>query len=720
VSTRCLVGTIDPDEPTQARVRYVHSDGYPAYILPTLEQIWSTTCGHDTTALIDAVLAHQWSYLGADVTAATPITFTGEQAVPGVGMASEFDPDSEVTLLPIAEGFDHVHWVYLIDPAQATIAAYAPGRLMSPVAVQYLTGAVEPAVAAVQLPAELREAAHAAGTAAGERIADAWAQTHLADPAEKAKLTASRILAGDPDTQQTVPRPELTAGPRNTVPAALAGLVGESAWSPLTPQDRAALLDGWRDAARAALARRVVERCRALVNSTGAGRDLSHLHPDRLRIGGVGVFALDPAWTTAADGQLRIPVGFAGTLVDTWNGFAVFVCSRTVAEAIVTDQQVHRDRLYAELVEQGHSPADADRGVDAALARMSIDGDTIVVDETAVTGDADAVTRIEPDRDGLYQVMGGSWTWEPVAPYDCDRIVGELPPPHAQQQFVLLPHTWLRVPHDRIQVINVRTVPDTPGRQIAVLALDGMPVAEAAVTADGPHLSWLGGRLHRDDWAAYLTACRHHGRPASEAHVLDALVTEYQVALAVRQADADGGALARLLDADGSILRLRPVWPAPRGHAARMHLGELLREQEPHPQGHLWQLWTGAAWRHLTSISGFHQVTAPPQEPNPEQILAYLIGHARYERLDRDRLIEHAAERGIPLDPQWRDELIRDVLRAAHKERGRRAGLPVDDLPILSAGEGLELGRIATGGSADPPTDRDQPPTGDPQRPPTD
>jgi hypothetical protein len=718
VSTRCLVGTIDPADPATARVRYIHSDGNPTYILPALEQIWSATCGHDTTALIEAVLAHQWSYLGADITSGTPISFTGEQPVPGVGMASEFDTGTQVELLPLDGRFDHISWVYLIDPAQATITAYDPDDLATPVTVHHLTSTDAPAVIA-QLPAELVEAAQAAGTAAGQRIADAWAQNHLGDTVAQAKVTASRILAGDPVTMQTVPRPELTAGPGDTVPAALAGLVGESAWSPLTPAERAALLDRWRDAARRALARRVVERCRAVVNSTGDGRDLSHLHPDRLRIGGVGVFALDMAWTPDADGEMRMPVGFAGTLVDTWNGFAVFVCTREVAEAIVADQQVHRDQLRTDLIADGRSPADADRGVDEALARMSIDGDTIVVDETALTGDADAVSRIDPDRDGLYQVMGGSWTWEPVDPYDCDRIVGELPPPHAQQQFVLLPHTWLRVPHDRIQVTNVRTVPGTPGRRLAVVALDGVPVADATITADGSHLSWLSAGLARDDWAAYLAACRRRGGPASEAQVLDALVTEYQVALAVRQADADGGALARLLDADGNLLRLRPVWPAPRGHAAHMHLGELLRGQESHPQGHLWQLWTGAAWRYLASTSGFHQVAAAPREPNPGQLIAYLIAHALYERLDRDQLIDQAAEHGIPLDPQWRDELIRDVLRAAHQERGRRAGLPVDDLPTLSAAEGLELGRIATGGSADPPTSPGQPPTGDPQQPPT-
>lgn len=45
---------------------------------------------------------------------------------------------------------------------------------------------------------------------------------------------------------------------------------------------------------------------------------LDHLHPDRIRIGSVGVFAGDWAWTTRTDGATRIPVGFVGTLIDSF------------------------------------------------------------------------------------------------------------------------------------------------------------------------------------------------------------------------------------------------------------------------------------------------------------------------------------------------------------------------------------------------------------------
>ncbi len=46
--------------------------------------------------------------------------------------------------------------------------------------------------------------------------------------------------------------------------------------------------------------------------------NLDHLHPDRVRIGSVGVFAGDWAWTPDAEGAMRIPTGFVGTLIDTF------------------------------------------------------------------------------------------------------------------------------------------------------------------------------------------------------------------------------------------------------------------------------------------------------------------------------------------------------------------------------------------------------------------
>ncbi|MDZ5447262.1 hypothetical protein U2F26_31910 [Micromonospora sp. 4G57] len=153
-----------------------------------------------------------------------------------------------------------------------------------------------------------------------------------------------------------------------------------------------------------------------------------------MRLGGPGVFAGDWAWTPNAGGVMRIPVAFAGTLVDTWNGWAVFTCTRQVAEAIVAEQQAARDRYRQHLAADGITGERQQRMVDESLARLRFDGDVIVADETRVHGDPDAVERITSDPDGRYTVMGRAWTWTAVHPYDCDRIAGDLPDPPGQAQ----------------------------------------------------------------------------------------------------------------------------------------------------------------------------------------------------------------------------------------------------------------------------------------------
>ncbi len=60
----------------------------------------------------------------------------------------------------------------------------------------------------------------------------------------------------------------------------------------------------------------------------------------------------------------------------------------------------------------------------------------------------------------------------------------------------------------------------------------------------------------RRQMAAYVTDCRHRRQPASEDQVFDALVAEYAIDRALRAAEAAGGLLARLVDADGRVVCL--------------------------------------------------------------------------------------------------------------------------------------------------------------------
>ncbi|WP_260428560.1 DUF4314 domain-containing protein [Micromonospora globispora] len=281
------------------------------------------------------------------------------------------------------------------------------------------------------------DALRAAGATAGRAAAQWWAQETLGGRAVGGvRPAALQILDalddGDPAVLDGLPTADPYFLGDDQARYAEAAPPGGPAWQELTAhrvdEARWAWCGGFDDAVTDEVAR----QCRIVLHPTGDDRDLSHLHPDRVRPGGPGVFAGDWAWTPNADGEMRVPVGFAGTLVDNWNGWAVFTCTRQVAEAIVADQQAARGRYRKHLAAHGVAGVQQDRMVDESMARMRFDGDVIDVDETRVHGDPDAVDRITAGADGRYTVMGRSWTWIAVHPYDCDRITGDIPDPVEQ------------------------------------------------------------------------------------------------------------------------------------------------------------------------------------------------------------------------------------------------------------------------------------------------
>jgi hypothetical protein len=152
-------------------------------------------------------------------------------------------------------------------------------------------------------------------------------------------------------------------------------------------------------------------------------RDAARLTPDKIRVGGTGIFSGE--WALTDDN--RYETGYVGILHGRWNGWAVFTCARDVAAAIVADHARVRTERHQRLVAAGHTPAAADDLVAADLAHLWWDGDTIVHDERVLTDDPDAIHRYPPDTDGHYTIAGGIWTWEAVPPWHCDRIHGTIP-----------------------------------------------------------------------------------------------------------------------------------------------------------------------------------------------------------------------------------------------------------------------------------------------------
>jgi hypothetical protein len=330
--------------------------------------------------------------------------------------------------------------------------------------------------------------------------------------------------------------------------------------------------------------------------------DQSHLNPDRLRVGPVGVFAGDWAWEYDTDGHAFVAVGFVGTLVDTWNGWAVYTCTRDVAAEIVAEQHRVREVERANLMAAGVRADTVDDHVDAALVRLDFDGDDIDVDERRLTGDAEARWSISPNLDGHYDVMGRTWTWVPVAPSDCRRIAGILPAARDQQRFVPLIHSDLQAPHDRLRVTALEQRITGDGVAFtAALALDGDVVATVTNTGTGGPTALSGDAAGRLLVADFVARCRWQGQPATEEQVLDALIDEYDLDRMVTAATRRGDTIARLVDRDGLTRTLRPITDLPPGLPARDALGHQLVAEYRHTPGQLWLIWSSGAWRFLAN-----------------------------------------------------------------------------------------------------------------------
>ncbi|MFG1888096.1 DUF4314 domain-containing protein [Micromonospora sp. NPDC049051] len=278
------------------------------------------------------------------------------------------------------------------------------------------------------------DALRTAGETAGRDAAGWWAQHVLGGRAPGDVTAAARlVLAGlndvDPLALDGLPTADRFGLADDSDRYAEHAPPDAPPWEELTArqcdQSRWAWCDGYDDAVEAEAAR----QCRIILHPDGDDRDLSHVHPDRVRLGGPGVFAGDWAWTPNPEGELRVSVGFVGILVDTWNGWAVFTCTREVAEAIVADQADARDRYRQRLAADHIASERLEQVVDESMARLWFDGDVLVADSSRVHGDPDAIDRITPDPQGRYTVMGRAWTWTAVHPYDCDRIAGHIPGP---------------------------------------------------------------------------------------------------------------------------------------------------------------------------------------------------------------------------------------------------------------------------------------------------
>lgn len=438
----------------------------------------------------------------------------------------------------------------------------------------------------------------------GLRAVDHWTADTLDEHVPGHRTTARRVLAAitdsDPDAAETLPGSDSSTYSQPLADWQLSDLLGgaqPALWQPVSTDEWEQAAWAYRDGFDTAVRDAALLRCRQALVPAAGGRDLREMDPDQVRLGGVGVFSGEWMWTDGGAGPDYARIGFVGTLIDTWNGWAVFSCTRAVAEAIVADLQDQRGREQQRLRATGVAEQDLDGRVDAEFAVLSFDGDTIVADQRVLSDDPEAVERITPDNDGRYVVMGGTWCWEAVHPYRCDRIAGDLPAPGEHQEFVTLAHTsQLRLPHARLRLELLRQWPAAAGTAyVAALTWDGRRVGTVGCDGAGGDVDLLltHGVFGPEQMAGYLSGCRRRDEPVGLPRLLTALADEALLGAALAQAAADGGTVVRRVAEDGSTRTIRAVRAIPRGWAALTRLGTDLAREAGDGR---WEIWRGSGW----------------------------------------------------------------------------------------------------------------------------
>lgn len=165
----------------------------------------------------------------------------------------------------------------------------------------------------------------------------------------------------------------------------------------------------------------------------------------------------------------------------------------------------------------------------------------------------------------------------------------------------------------------LRQLPTSNGvAYVADLAADGRFAGRIENEGNGGPTTYFGYPPSPFTWRQmheFVSACRRHGQPVAEEHVLDSLVDEYDYNTLIAEATAASGTLVRLLDDNGLIADIESVTPAPATPAERAALAHRLATRPvPDTTVRHWQIWSGTGWDHLTDIGA---PPAAPAEPAP-------------------------------------------------------------------------------------------------------
>jgi hypothetical protein len=179
---------------------------------------------------------------------------------------------------------------------------------------------------------------------------------------------------------------------------------------------------------------------------------------------------------------------------------------------------------------------------------------------------------------------------------------------------VLLPHTRMRVPHTRLTLRKLRTMPTSDGEAYtAELVLDGSPVGTIENTGVGGATTWFPHDRQVFGWAqmeAFVAACRdEHGEPMAEEFVLAELFEETHTARDVARLVRAGRTPVRTFAAITSGEQVVDTYPdayfgLAGDWAGRLEQVAALMWREV-PGAHAIEVWTGAAWAALLAPQAF-------------------------------------------------------------------------------------------------------------------
>ncbi|XVV10906.1 DUF4314 domain-containing protein [Actinoplanes sp. CA-131856] len=276
------------------------------------------------------------------------------------------------------------------------------------------------------------DAVRAAGERAGQDAAAWWCRHHIGpdatgNPKAAARNALLNFAEDCPEMIDALPisatrNQRFTEPPTETDLLTLRHGVPVPGGETVSSEQLRQAVDAYTEAFDTALLELVAVLCQLVASPTRDGRDLSHLHPDRSRVGRYAVFSGE--WNRTDDeGPDRYQVGFVGVLERHWNGWAVFACDRPVLEQIVAERAADREADRNSVL----SPAEQDRELDPTWGRTYFDGDVLVVDRRIMQGDPEAIERSTARTDGRWSVRSMNLCWDVVDPARCDRIIGDLP-----------------------------------------------------------------------------------------------------------------------------------------------------------------------------------------------------------------------------------------------------------------------------------------------------